>query len=105
MTRTSLRLALIGDSLAYGSGAAGPRDALGPRLAAALTDAGYDVELSVLAVPGAVSRDLAGQVRRAAPVAVDLPGRARRGLLRVRAGRRPSDTRTGRPTRWRRRNR
>ncbi|SES85105.1 GDSL-type esterase/lipase family protein [Geodermatophilus poikilotrophus] len=72
MTRTSLRLALIGDSLAYGSGAAGPRDALGPRLAAALTDAGYDVELSVLAVPGAVSRDLAAQVRRAAPLGVDL---------------------------------
>ena len=39
MTRTSLRLALIGDSLAYGSGAAGPRDALGPRLAAALAAA------------------------------------------------------------------
>ena len=72
MTRTSFRLALIGDSLAYGSGAAGPRDALGPRLAAALTDAGYDVELSVLAVPGSVSRDLAAQVRRAAPLDVDL---------------------------------
>ena len=72
MTRTSLRLALIGDSLAYGSGAAGPRDALGPRLAAALTDAGYDVELSVLAVPGAGSHDLAAQVRRATPLDVDL---------------------------------
>jgi lysophospholipase L1-like esterase len=72
VTRTSLRLALIGDSLAYGSGAAGPRDALGPRLAAALTDAGYDVELAVLAVPGAVTRDLTGQVRRAAPLGVDL---------------------------------
>jgi lysophospholipase L1-like esterase len=72
VNRTSLRLALIGDSLAYGSGAAGPGDALGPRLAAALTDAGYDVDLSVLAVPGAVSRDLAAQVRRAAPLDVDL---------------------------------
>jgi uncharacterized membrane protein YeiH len=39
----------------------------------------------------------------AAPVAVDLPGRARRRLLRVRAGRRP--TGTGRATRWRRRDR
>ena len=72
MTRTPLRLALLGDSLAYGSGAAGPGDALGPRLAAALTDAGYDVDLHVLAVPGAVSRDLPAQVRRAAPLDVDL---------------------------------
>ena len=72
VTRTPLGLALIGDSLAYGSGAAGPSDALGPRLAAALTDAGYDVGLSVLAVPGAVSRDLAAQVGRAAPLDVDL---------------------------------
>ena len=72
MTRSTLRLALIGDSLAYGSGAAGPGDALGPRLAASLTDAGYDIDLSVLAVPGAVSRDLAAQVRRAAPLDVDL---------------------------------
>jgi uncharacterized membrane protein YeiH len=40
-----------------------------------------------------------------APVAVDLPGRARHRLLRVRAGRRPAGTRTGRPTRWRRRDR
>jgi lysophospholipase L1-like esterase len=72
VTRTPFRLALLGDSLAYGSGAAGPGYALGPRLAAALTDAGYDVDLSVLAVPGAVSRDLAAQVRRAAPLDVDL---------------------------------
>ncbi|SNS20037.1 Lysophospholipase L1 [Geodermatophilus pulveris] len=72
MTHTPLRLALLGDSLAHGSGAAGPQDALGPRLAAALTGAGYDVDLSVLAVPGAVSRDLATQVRRAAPLGPDL---------------------------------
>jgi lysophospholipase L1-like esterase len=72
VTRTPLRLALLGDSLAYGSGAAGPRDALGPRLATALTDAGYDVDLSVLAVPGAVSRDLAAQVRRATVLEPDL---------------------------------
>ena len=39
----------------------------------------------------------------AAPVAVDLPGRARRRLLRVRAGRRLAGT--GRATRWRRRDR
>jgi lysophospholipase L1-like esterase len=72
VTRTPLRLALLGDSLAHGSGAARTRDTLGPRLAAALEAAGYDVDLHVLAVPGAVSRDLAAQVRRAVPLAADL---------------------------------
>ncbi|RBY82946.1 SGNH/GDSL hydrolase family protein [Geodermatophilus sp. TF02-6] len=72
MTRTALRLALLGDSLAHGSGAARPQDALGPRLAAALEEAGYAVDLHVLAVPGAVSAGLAAQVRRAAPLEADL---------------------------------
>ncbi|MGK5115411.1 MULTISPECIES: GDSL-type esterase/lipase family protein [unclassified Geodermatophilus] len=67
-----LRLALLGDSLAYGSGATRTQDTLGPRLAGALDAAGYDVELHVLAVPGAVSRDLAAQVRRTVPLAADL---------------------------------
>ncbi|MGY1634944.1 GDSL-type esterase/lipase family protein [Geodermatophilus sp. SYSU D01186] len=67
-----IRLALLGDSLAYGSGAARVQDTLGPRLADALRDAGFDVDLTVLAVPGAVSRDLAAQARRAEPLAVDL---------------------------------
>nr|WP_204332040.1 GDSL-type esterase/lipase family protein [Geodermatophilus sabuli] len=65
-------MALLGDSIAYGSGAARATDTLGPRLAAELAAAGYDVDLHVLAVPGAVSRDLAAQVRRAVPLAADL---------------------------------
>jgi lysophospholipase L1-like esterase len=68
----SLRLALLGDSIGYGQGAARPQDRLGPRLAAALTADGFDVDLHVLAVPRAVSADLAAQVRRAAPLAPDL---------------------------------
>ncbi|MBB3085695.1 GDSL-type esterase/lipase family protein [Geodermatophilus sabuli] len=67
-----LRLALLGDSLAYGSGAARVQDTLGPRLAVVLEDAGFDVDLTVLAVPGAVSHDLAAQARRAVPLDVDL---------------------------------
>lgn len=64
---TPLRLAVLGDSIAFGTGAARPQDALGPRLAAALQADGHDVDLRVLAVPGAVSADLAAQVRRAVP--------------------------------------
>ncbi|MGY1637439.1 GDSL-type esterase/lipase family protein [Geodermatophilus sp. SYSU D00742] len=67
-----LRLALLGDSLAFGSGAARVADTLGPRLTTVLRDAGFDVDLTVLAVPGAVSGDLAAQARRAQPLAVDL---------------------------------
>ncbi len=67
-----LRLVVLGDSIAYGSGAARAEDALGPRLARELRGAGIDTELTVLAVPGAVSGDLAAQVRRAAPLSADL---------------------------------
>ena len=67
-----LRLVVLGDSIAYGTGAARVEDGLGPRLAQVLRSEGIDVDLSVLAVPGAVSRDLAAQVRRAAPLDADL---------------------------------
>jgi lysophospholipase L1-like esterase len=67
-----LRLALLGDSLAYGTGALRRDDTLGPRLVAALSASGHAVDLHVLAVPGAVSADLAPQVRRAAGLAPDL---------------------------------
>jgi len=67
VTRTPLRLAVLGDSIAFGTGATRSEDALGPRLAAALRADGHDVELTVLAVPGAVSADLGAQVRRAVP--------------------------------------
>ncbi|MGY2066594.1 GDSL-type esterase/lipase family protein [Blastococcus sp. SYSU DS0619] len=72
MDRPALRLLLLGDSLAFGTGAARPADALGPRLTRALADDGFDVDLHVLAVPGAVSAGLAEQVRRALPLSADL---------------------------------
>ncbi|MGY1848968.1 MULTISPECIES: GDSL-type esterase/lipase family protein [unclassified Blastococcus] len=72
MARTPLRLVVLGDSLASGTGAARPSDALGPRLTRVLTDDGFDVELHVMAVPGAVSAGLADQARRAQPLSADL---------------------------------
>ena len=72
MHSSRLRLAVLGDSIGYGQGAARPEDRLGPRLAAALTDDGFDVDLHVLAVPRAISADLAAQVQRAAPLDLDL---------------------------------
>ncbi|MGY2130306.1 SGNH/GDSL hydrolase family protein [Blastococcus sp. SYSU DS0617] len=72
MARSVLRLLVLGDSIAFGTGALRAEHALGPRLAAALTGDGHDVDLHVLAVPGAVSADLPRQVRAAAPLAADL---------------------------------
>ena len=63
---------MLGDSIGYGTGARRVEETLGPRLSQLLTDEGYDVDLHVLAVPGATSGDLAAQVRRAAPLAADL---------------------------------
>ena len=72
MPATPLSLAVLGDSIAYGTGARSSSDALGPRLAAALTAAGFDVSLQVLAVPGSASGDLAPQVERARRLRPDL---------------------------------
>src|SRR5215212_4411627 len=72
VTRTPLCLLVLGDSIAYGTGALRADDTLGRRLSAALTAEGFDVDLHVLAVPGAVSADLAAQVRRAQPLDADL---------------------------------
>jgi lysophospholipase L1-like esterase len=72
VTRIPLRLVVLGDSIAYGTGALRAEDTLGRRLSAALSADGFDVELRVLAVPGAVSADLAAQVRRAEPFDADL---------------------------------
>ena len=69
---TPLTLAVLGDSIGYGTGARSAADALGPRLSAALTTEGFDVALHVLAVPGAQSRDLAPQVERARRLRPDL---------------------------------
>lgn len=59
-----LRFAVLGDSLAAGTGAARAADGLGPRLAAGLRAAGVPTLLEVVAVPGAVSPGLAAQVDR-----------------------------------------
>jgi lysophospholipase L1-like esterase len=67
-----LRLVVLGDSIAYGTGARHSDHSLGPRLSAALAADGFDVDLYVLAVPGAVSAQLAGQVRRAETLRPDL---------------------------------
>jgi lysophospholipase L1-like esterase len=67
-----LRLVVLGDSIAYGTGARHPEDALGPRLSAVLAGDGFEVDLHVGAVPGAVSANLAAQVRRAEPLRPDL---------------------------------
>lgn len=61
----ALRLALLGDSIAYGTGAARTADTLAPRLVAALRRAGLPAQSRVLAVPGARSTGLAAQVARA----------------------------------------
>jgi lysophospholipase L1-like esterase len=67
-----LRLVVLGDSIAYGTGALRREDALGPRLSAMLSAEGFGVELSVVAVPGAQSSGLPAQVRRALPLRPDL---------------------------------
>jgi lysophospholipase L1-like esterase len=72
VARFPLRLLVLGDSIAYGTGARRSADSLGPRLTAVLAADGFDVDLHVLAVPGAVSADLARQVRRAEQLDADL---------------------------------
>ena len=72
MARTPLRLVVLGDSIAYGTGARHPEDSLGPRLSTVLAGDGFDVDLHVLAVPGAVSAQLGTQVRRAEALRPDL---------------------------------
>ncbi|MGY2080492.1 GDSL-type esterase/lipase family protein [Modestobacter sp. SYSU DS0657] len=61
----TLRFSVLGDSLAFGTGAASPADTLGARLTRELEAAGLPVRLDVVAVPGATSLDLDAQVRRA----------------------------------------
>jgi lysophospholipase L1-like esterase len=67
-----LRLAVLGDSLAFGTGATRRDETLGPRLAAVLEQDGHAVDAHVFAVPGATSADLVPQVRRAAALGPDL---------------------------------
>jgi lysophospholipase L1-like esterase len=59
------RLALLGDSIAWGQGAARPEDRLAARLVRGLGADGIEATVQVYAVPGARSAGLAGQVERA----------------------------------------
>ncbi|MEU4625631.1 SGNH/GDSL hydrolase family protein [Actinoplanes sp. NPDC023801] len=68
----TLAFAVLGDSIAYGQGAARQTDTIGARLTAGLTRDGHTVDLHVFAVPGADSRGLAAQVSRATATAPDL---------------------------------
>jgi lysophospholipase L1-like esterase len=68
----ALRLVVLGDSLAYGTGAARPDDTLGARMARVLDRVGYAAEVHVAAVPGAVSGELAAQVREVLPFDPDV---------------------------------
>jgi lysophospholipase L1-like esterase len=61
----TLNFAVLGDSIAYGQGAARAADTIGARLSAELAAAGLDTDVRVFAVPGARSQALAGQVQRA----------------------------------------
>ncbi len=63
----TLRLAMLGDSIAWGQGAAREADRLGPRLVDGLGQHGLDVDLRTFAVPGARSAGLARQVDSALP--------------------------------------
>jgi len=75
---TPLRLAVLGDSIAYGQGASRSDETPAARLAAVLDAAGFPSEPRVFAVPGARSAGLAAQVTRAlawpADVAVVIVG-------------------------------
>ena len=68
----TLRFLVLGDSLAFGTGAASPQDTLGSRLTRVLRDAGRATDLSVVAVPGATSLDLTEQLDRDAAADADL---------------------------------
>jgi lysophospholipase L1-like esterase len=61
----TLAFAVLGDSIAYGQGAARAADTVGARLAAELVAADIATDLRIFAVPGARSQALAGQARSA----------------------------------------
>jgi lysophospholipase L1-like esterase len=71
-TDRSVSLAVLGDSIAFGQGAAAPTDSLGPRLGAALRAAGTPAHVHVVAISGARSTSLGGQVRSALTVRPDV---------------------------------
>ena len=60
--RVTLRLAVLGDSIGFGQGAARPSHTPASRLSRLLAEDGIDVRTEVFAVPGARSVDLRPQV-------------------------------------------
>lgn len=60
-----MKLAVLGDSIAWGQGAAREQDRLAPRLVTGLAVHGFDVVSRVFARPGARSSSLADQVSSA----------------------------------------
>lgn len=67
-----MRLALIGDSIAWGQGASRPDRRLAGQLVSRLQAAGITAEPRVFAVPGARSAGLSAQVDQALPWAPDV---------------------------------
>jgi lysophospholipase L1-like esterase len=67
-----MRLRLLGDSIAAGVGSTRREDTLGPLLTERLRAVGHQIDLRVLAVPGARSADLGAQVRAAIASGVDV---------------------------------
>jgi lysophospholipase L1-like esterase len=72
VNESPLRLVVLGDSLAYGTGATRPADTLGARMARVLDRAGHTVDLHVVAVPGAISTELDEQVRETVALDADI---------------------------------
>jgi lysophospholipase L1-like esterase len=68
----TFRFLVLGDSLAFGTGASSPQHTLGARLTRTLEETGRAVDLQVVAVPGATSGDLAAQLARAGQADVAL---------------------------------
>jgi lysophospholipase L1-like esterase len=68
----TLAFAVLGDSIAYGQGAARADDTIGARLAADLTTVGITTDVRVFAVPGSRSQALPAQVRNAVAWRPDL---------------------------------
>lgn len=68
----SLKLAVLGDSIAWGQGAAREQERLAPRLVEGLGRHGFDAIARVFAVPGARSAGLAAQVQSCTPWGPDL---------------------------------
>ena len=63
--RVTMKLALLGDSIAWGQGAAREQERLAPRLEAGLAVHGFDTVAKVFAQPGARSSSLPPQVAAA----------------------------------------